>query len=154
MLLSIVFVLASYWVYGHRMSFLRWTWHYDVLFTRRFIFCIWNGLSDYMRHDHISVSCTGSFDIPSDVHSCIFHDITSGQAEEMIGSLPLELNHLQRSVMEHQRAPKRYLLFQFCQKIDRIWQLRIQYIEWIFFISKITKLKAFCDWTTGTTSNV
>ncbi len=97
---------------------------------------------------HISVSCAGSFDIPSDVHSCIFHDITSGQAGEMIGSLPLELNHLQRSVMEHQRAPKRYLLFQFCQKIDRIGKLRI------CFISKITKHKAFCDWTTGTTSNV
>jgi len=39
----------------------------------------------------ILVSCTVSFDIPSDVHSCLFHVVTS-KVEEMVGSCVLFLN--------------------------------------------------------------
>ncbi len=65
-----------------------------------------------------------------DVHLCLFHIKTTSKEEGMIA-----LTHtanwteafIQRSVSPHESVPKRHLLFEFPDKMDRIWKMRLSY---------------------------
>ncbi len=83
-------------------------------------------LSNLYETSYGSVSCTIYLNIPSDVLSCLFRTLTCIKVEE---TLPLELKLLQWSVKPHLRASKRHLLFEFCEKIDRIWEFRLCFIS-------------------------
>ncbi len=82
-----------------RLTLVDWTWK-TVLTS----FCGWNK-------------------IPSDVHSCLFHAITSKE-EEMIGSHAAWTEALLRSIKEPQNS---IYCFYFLQN-DQIWKLRLCFI--------------------------
>ncbi len=72
-----------------------------------------------------------------DVHLCLFHFKTSKEEGMIVltrASIWTEA-FIQWSVSPHERAPKRHLLFEFPDKMDRIWKMRL------CFLSKVTIYK-------------
>ncbi len=72
-----------------------------------------------------------------DVHSCLFHFKLVVKRKGWSRSLALRTAiwieaFIQHSVSLHQRAPKRYLLFEFPEQMDIIWKMRL------YFLSKET----------------